>query len=175
MESLKNLANSILESIGREQFVRIAAIYALIVGMFGLCFAPLMAAVGGLAFLGGMAADAGTRMGRGVDAQADAELGAALSALFGAGTLAGGVAILSLATGIALIIVSIGLFRRAGWARTGFIIIGALDVVVSLLLLTSGFDVLQLISIVITAFVIFIFTTDEGVKRLFTERKANAR
>lgn len=174
MEAVKGLADRFLEWVGRTMFVRLTAFYALIMGFLGLCAVPLLGLLSGVTFLSGVALDSQTRIAQGVfDPQVDAELESAISGLSDVSVLTGGVTILALVAGLGLLIVSVGLFRRANWGRNGFIITGGIDVVISVLLF-SAFDVLQLASILLTAFIIFIFVTDEGVKQIFTVRQASA-
>jgi hypothetical protein len=174
MQGVKGFSGSVVDSLGAAQVVRYAAWATLAIGIFNLCIAPIMGLVG---FIGtstaigiGNLTDAVRSVEPGIAAEGDT----VTSELAGLGFLYGGLAILAILTAVLLIITSVGLFRRAGWARSMFVIAGGIQVAISLLFLVTGGDFFQLVWAGVLGIFVFVMATNDDIKRVFSARSRMA-
>lgn len=147
-----------IKNIDRKQFIRSVAIYFLVVGVLTLCGGAAAAGLGTFANVAGTVA--GTQ-------STDPDVTAAAGALASASSLLTILGIVNLILGPVMIITAWGLFSRRAWARMGAVVVSAVSIGSSLLGLLTGAGILNLIWIVVGAFVLYMFFKDEGVKAEF--------
>lgn len=75
--------------------------------------------------------------------------------------------VLNIILGPAMIVVGLGLRSRAAWSRMGVVVVAGISAVVSLVSLLTGSGVLNLIWLIVGAFVVYVFYTDPGIKAEF--------
>jgi hypothetical protein len=150
--------NQFLSGVDRAQIVRWTAIYLLIYAIINACGGLL------LGIAGGLAAGAGAITGAtlpGTDA------GAASTQLVGIGVFGVILAILWLISVPVFAVAAFGLFRRKSWARMGAVIALGFSILLSVLNLGNG--ITGIIWIIISAFAIYLFWSDEGIKQVLSE------
>ena len=160
--------SEILKDTPRPQIIRWVAIYMVVAGILTVCGGVLLTLAGGLAGLGG-ALGLGALAGAGVDVPEAREAAAAAGALTAISGITLCFGLLSIVTGPAMIIVGWGLFNRARWARMGTVIIAGLSVITSLLGLLTGGGIINLLWVVISGFIAYLFYTDPAIKAEFGE------
>lgn len=72
--------------------------------------------------------------------------------------------IVGFVTGIAMLIVGIGLLQRRSWARMGVVVVLGVDVVISVLQFLSGAGGGELVWVIVGGFIVYLFYTDPGIK-----------
>lgn len=150
-----------INGIDRKQFIRYVAIYFLIVGVITLCGGAAAAGLGSFASVIGSVAPSEITS----DPQAAAALNA-MGAVSGLLTLLG---IVNLILGPMMIITAWGLFNRKSWARMGAVVVAFISLVSSLLGLINGGGILNLVWVLVGAFVLYMFYTDERLKAEFPQ------
>lgn len=156
----------LLPGVDRGTIVKIVAVYLVVAGIVGLCGGLALLGVGGLASVMGIG-------GAGFFATAPggteaAEAAAASAGLAFVGGLAVVMGILSLIAGPAQIIVAVGLFQRASWARMGTVIVAAVSAVIALVSLLIGSGISQLLWVIVSGFVAYFFYTDPEIKQILS-------
>ncbi len=147
--------NQWLSGVNRAQLIRYTAIYLLVYAVINACGGILLGIAGGLAAgVGAMSASLG---------EVSSDATAASSTLVGVGGLSLGLGILFLISVPIFAVAAFGLFRRTRWARMGAVV--ALGVSVLISLLTIGNSILNLLWIVVSAYGIYLFWTDAGIKQ----------
>lgn len=144
-----------LSGVDRAQLIRWTAFYLLAFAVVNVC--------GGIAFgiLGGLSAGVSILTdASGLDSATTADASSALGTL---GGMSIALAILYFVSVPVFAVSAYGLFRRTSWARIGAVVGLAASIVLSLLTLNSG--LLNILWILISAFGIYLFWTDEGIKR----------
>lgn len=146
----------------KPTMIVVTAILSVLAGILNLCGG--FAAVTGGALLGGLGAaanQAALETGDAAAGQAAAAIGAVgggLFALFG---------VLFLVLGIALIVDAIGLFQGKPWSWMLTIVLYGAYVILNVLgwLLNNSFSVASLVFVVIGGAIVFLFYTNEDIKR----------
>ena len=159
LDTLLKPINDSVKNIAPAQLIRYVAIYALVAGIANLCVS--VTAILGGAFLGGLAAVGSAAAPVGSEGQQ------ALAAAGGASGLLVITGILYLIVAPALIVVALGLFRRAGWSRMGAALVLALSAIVSLLQLLGGGGILNIVWLLGGLYLAYFFYSDSGIKREF--------
>ncbi len=150
--------SQMLSGVDREGIIKAVAIYLVVVGILSFC--------GGIALfgIGGMAGIFGAGTAAIVDESGlTAEERAAVTGLAGVGALAMIQGIISVVLGPVMLVVAYGLFQRKAWARQGVIIVAVVGAVLSLIGLGGG-GLTSIVTLVIDAFIAYLFMTDEGIK-----------
>lgn len=150
--------NEFLKDVNRAQLIRYVAIYMLVGGVLTLC-GGLALTVGGA--LGGIVGVGTAGFLSGTEGQA---AGAALAAASGLALVYG---ILSIITGPLMVVVGLGLMRRMAWARMGTVVVAGLSVISSLIGLLTGGGIMNLVWIILSGFVAYLFYTDPDIKSEF--------
>lgn len=150
-----------LRDVDRAQLIRYVGIYMLIAGVLTLCGGLALTVAGGLGGLVG----AGT-FGF-LSGTAGSEGAAAATGLMAASGLALIYGILSIVTGPLMVVVGYGLLKRLSWARMGTVIIAGLSVISSLIGLITGGGIINLVWVVASGFIAYLFYTDPGIKSEF--------
>ncbi len=156
----------ILKDTPRPQIIRWVAIYMVVAGLFTICSGLLLTLAGGLAGLGSAAGLGALAGGEAPEARAVAAAAGMLTAVSGIVLFFG---LLSIVTGPAMIVVGWGLFNRVRWARMGTVVIAGLSVITSLLGLFTGGGIINLVWVLVSGFVAYLFYTDPGIKTEFGE------
>ncbi len=152
--------NDAMRNIAPAQLIRYVAIYMLISGILNLCGSIGLITAGAL---GGAASAITGASGAGVTSEGQQAI-AALGAVSGLALVSG---ILYFVVAPALILVGVGLFRRAGWSRMGAVIALAAGAILSLIGLVGGGGILNLLWILVGLYLAYFFYTDAGIKREF--------
>lgn len=155
--------NEFLKDVNRAQLIRYVAIYMLVAGVLTLCGGLALTVAGGLGGLFGAGTLGALSSAAGVEGQA------AATALVAASGLALVYGILSIITGPLMVVVGLGLMRRMPWARMGTVVVAGLSVVSSLIGLLTGGGIFNLVWVVISGFVAYLFYTDPGIKSEFDQ------
>jgi hypothetical protein len=153
--------NQMMEGVDRQSLVKAVAIglviYAVLYGCIGLV-------TGGLSVLTGMVG-VGTNIAAsqttGVDS-IDAQLRDAQTAMGGATGFLLVVALLSLVAVPLFAVTSYGLFQRKAWSRRLAIVSLGLIVLLSII---SFHGILDILWLVVAAFILYLFVTDDGIKQ----------
>ena len=161
------MTSNLLPGVDRTTIVKVVAIWLVISGILGLCFAlPLLGVgvLGGFAGLG--SATVGQSGGAGAQSGELAAAGAALAAASGFALILG---IVSLVLAPASLVVAWALFNRRQWARMGVVVLMGISAVINLLfILTGGGLIGNLIPLIIDAFVAYLFYTDTEIQQILS-------
>lgn len=145
----------------------LAAIYQIILAIFSICGGV------GVVFLGGAVAAVGGELSSIAAQSGDAQAASQIAAVTaGGGGLTVIIGVLTLVLGIATLVVAIGIFIDKPWAYIGTIAVLGIYIALQVLsLLTTGFDIganiVGIILAILAGIIIFLFVTDENVKRQF--------
>jgi hypothetical protein len=145
-----------LSGVDRSSIIKLTAIYLLIWAILNACGGIL------LGIAGGLAAGAGVLVGT-TDELSSTEAAAASSALMGMGGLIVVLGLLSLVAVPLCAAAAFGLWRRKAWARIATIVAFGFSILLSVLTLSSG--AAGFVWILISAFGIYLFWTDAGIKQ----------
>jgi len=145
-----------LSGLNRASLIRWTAIYLVIYAVVNACGGILLGIAGGLAAGVGAIAGASGELA-GTDA-ADAS-----AALVGIGGISVVLAILLVISVPIFAVAAWGLFQRKAWARMGAVVALGFSILLSALNLNNGIG--GIIWILISAFGIYLFWTDAGIKR----------
>lgn len=145
-----------LEGMDRARIIRWTAIYMVIYAIVNACGGLVLGIAGGLA-AGVGALSAATTAGVSSDAAQ------ASSQLVAVGGLSAGLAILFLISVPVFAVAAFGLWRRKAWARMGTVVALGFSIVLSVLTLNNGIG--GIVWILISAFGIYLFWSDEGIKQ----------
>lgn len=153
----------ILRGIDRSGLVKAVAIYLLIYGVLNVCAGLALTFAGGMAgILGASTAAIMEQTGASTIEGADE----AIAALSTAGVF-GGLAVvwglLALVSVPLFLVVAYGLFQRKAWARMGAVVALGATILLSIVSFGSG-GLGNLLWIVVSGFVLYLFLTDEGVR-----------
>jgi hypothetical protein len=169
LDNLFRPINEMMRSTDRAQVIRLVAIYLLVAGIFSLCGGLALVGVGGLAGIGGIVGGVGLQLSN-VEGVSQEDLQQANEALSQLGSISGFVVILGILSLIAaplLIVAAAGLFQRAKWARNLAVIAFLVNALSSLLSLFTGGGILNIIWVVVSAYLAYFFYRDEGLKAQF--------
>lgn len=150
-----------LENVSRSQIVKWVGYYMLIVGAFRLICGPLAAVVGGLGILGGVAGAVSSPFAQ----EASGDIAQASGALVAASGILVVLGVVGIITGIAMLIVGYGLLQRRSWSRMGTIIVLGISAVTSLLSILSGGGGSEIVWMLLSGFIVYLFYTDPGIKQ----------
>ena len=155
--------NEILRGIDRSGLVKAVAVYLVIYGILNVCAGLALTFAGGMAgIFGASSAAVLQQSGVGtVEGGGEAVAAATAAAAFGGFALIWG--ILALVSVPLFLVVAYGLFQRKAWARMGAVIALGATIVLSLLSFGSG-GLGNLLWIVVSGFVLYMFLTDEGIR-----------
>jgi hypothetical protein len=146
-----------LSGVDRSSIIKLTAIYLVVYAVLNACGGILLGIVGGLA------AGAGVFVGTSEELASSGEAAAASSALLGLGGLIVVLGLLSLISVPVFAGAAFGLWRRTSWARTATIIALGLSILLSALTLNNSAS--NFVWIVVSAFGIYLFLTDAGIKQ----------
>jgi uncharacterized membrane protein (DUF2068 family) len=155
--------NEILRGIDRSGLVKAVAVYLVIYGVLNVCSGLALTFAGGLAGVMG-AGSAAMLQQSGVSTMeggGEAIAAAATAATFGGLALVWG--ILALISVPLFLVVAYGLFQRKAWARMGAVIALGATILLSLLSFNTG-GIMNLLWIVVSGYVLYLFLTDEGIR-----------
>ena len=151
--------NQFLSGVDRVSLIKATALYLIIYAVFNACGGVAFGILGGLAEVAGIAgAPAGLS-----DTSDPAGASAVLTAL---GSLVGIVAVLYLFSVPVFAFTAWGLWQRKAWARIGTVIALGFSFVLSLLTLST--EAAGIVWMLVSAFGIYLYLTDEGIKRELT-------
>jgi cytochrome c oxidase subunit IV len=159
--------NEILRGIDRTGLVKAVAIYLLIYGVLNVCAGLALTFAGGMAGLMGASGAAMLSQSGISSLEGGSEAIAAVSTATTFGGLAFVWGLLALVSVPLFLVVAFGLFQRKRWARTGAIIALGATILLSLL----GFDtggIMNLLWIVVSGYVLYLFLTDEGIRMVLS-------
>jgi len=152
--------NEILRGIDRSGLVKGVAVYLVIYAILNVC-GGLALTITGVLGVGGAA----VLQQSGVTAlEGGSEAAAAATAAATFGGLAVVWGILALISVPLFLIVAYGLFQRKTWARMGAVVALGATILLSLLNFGSG-GIGNLLWIVVSGFVLYMFLTDEGIRQ----------
>jgi hypothetical protein len=155
--------NQMLSGVDRSQIIKATAIYLLVYAVLNSCG-------GVLALFGALTAGAIGAGGLAASGAAGTPEGAAAAAgLAGMGVLLLILGILALISVPVFAAAAFGLFQRKAWARNATVIALGLSVLMSLIGMGNGGIGTNIIWLVISAFVLYLFLTDEGIKMELTQ------
>jgi hypothetical protein len=149
-----------MKNVNRASLIRAVALYLVLYALLNACIGTLAVVGGGLASIFG--ATTGVMMENGastLDSGLDTSASAALTVLGGAVALYG---VLSLISIPVLVIAAYGLYRHTSWARIAAIVALVYTIVLSVLTVSGG--LVNVLWIVISGFVLYLFLTDQGIK-----------
>jgi len=133
-------------------------VYKIVLAIFLLCAGT--AAVG-CGALGGLTAGL-------IGSTQETGSAAAAATVGAASLLATLVGVLSVACGVAAIVVAIGLFMTRPWAYTGALVVNGVVIALELLtLLTGGLGIFGILFIILSGIAIYFLLTDAPTKQLF--------
>jgi hypothetical protein len=171
LDAILKPINEAVQGINRAQMVRYVAIYMLIAGVFSLCGGAALMGVGALGGLGGavgaIGIDAASETG-GVTQEDVSEANQALSGLAGASAFAIVMGLLSIVAAPLLLVGALGLFQRKHWGRTLAMLAFAVNAIASLLGMFTGGALLNLVWVLVSAYLVYFFYRDEALKREFS-------
>jgi hypothetical protein len=150
------MSSNLLPGTDRGTIVKVVAIWLVISGVLGLCFALPLLGVGALGGLGGL----------GAAAVGDAGAAAVVATASGVLLILG---IVSLVVGPASLVVAWGLYNRRQWSRMGVVVLMGISAIVNLLFILTGNGLINnLIPLLIDGFVAYFFYTDSGIQQILT-------
>jgi hypothetical protein len=153
-----------VSSSSKPTMIVITAVVSVLVGIVNLCGG--IAGLTGGALLGGAGAIANqisSESGQTLTAEEQAALNAVSA---GGGALLTILGIVGLVIGIALLVDAVGLFQGKPWSwMLTIALYGVLIIIQILTILTSGFSALSLVWIVIAGAIVFLFYTNDDIKR----------
>jgi len=151
-------------SASKPTMIIVTAIVSAIIGVLNLCGS--VAIITGGALLGGLgsiANQAAQQTGEELTAEQQQALAAVSSV---GGPLITILGIAGLVVAIALLVDAVGLFQGKPWSwMLTIVLYGVLIVIQILTILTSGFGILSLIWILIAGAIVFLFYTNNDIKR----------
>jgi hypothetical protein len=145
-----------LSGVDRASLIKWTAIYLVVYAVINACGGILLGIAGGLA--AGVGVIAGT-----TSELSGSEAAGASAALMGIGGLSVVLGLFYLISVPVFAVAAFGLFRRTSWARIGAIIALGVSILLSLLTLSNG--AFGFVWILISAFGIYLYWTDAGLKR----------
>lgn len=155
-----NQINDMLKGVDRKTIIQGTAIYMLVYAVLNVCGGVLFGIIGAMsAGIGVLGAATSTQVG----SDASRELAQASAAAAMSGGLLLVLGLVSLVSFPFLLASAIGLFQRKRWARQATVIALILSIVLSLLMIGSSF-ISSLIWIILSAFGVYFFQTDEEIK-----------
>lgn len=156
--------NALIAQIDRRSLVKATAVYLLIYAVLNVCAGLAMTVLGGLTGVLGAASAGMFEQSAAMGIEGSEEALAAMSEATTFGGLAIVWGILALLSVPLLLVVAYGLFQRRAWARMGAVV--ALGVTILLSVINFGsIGVSSLLWIIVSGFVLYLFMTDEGVRR----------
>lgn len=147
--------NEWLSRVDRAQIIRATAIYLIIYAVVNACGGLVFGLVGGLAAGVGVVTNAS-----GLSGSEGAAVASSLATIGGLSILLG---LLYLVSVPVFAVAAWGLYRRKAWARMGAVIALGFSILLSVVTLNNGIG--GIIWILISGFGIYLFWSDEGIKR----------
>lgn len=146
-EKMKNTENSSIPVV--------TAIYMFVLAIISICGSLVFVGLG--SFLGQVSSELEA-------AGADSDT---LGLVGSGGALTSIIGILTLVVGIAILVMAVGLLMRKSWSWGGTIAVNGVYVVLIVLgwIAGGGFDALTAVFAAISAIIVYLFLTNDGVKR----------
>lgn len=156
--------NEILRGMDRSGLVKAVAVYLVIYAVLNVCAGLALTVAGGMAGIMGASSAAMLSQSGVSTLEGGNEAIAAATAATAFGGLAVVWGILALISVPLFLVVAFGLFQRKSWARTGAIIALGASILLSVLGFGNGGGLGNVLWIVVSGFVLYMFLTDEGIR-----------